>query len=109
MNNSLSNVSVRDLKKAIRIKAKLEALQAQLDGILGKSGPASSVSTQKRGMSAAGRKRIVAAQKKRWAKQKSKGVAQRGRKKISAAGRARIAAAVRARWAKVKAAGKNRL
>jgi hypothetical protein len=112
MNNSLSNVSVRDLKKAIKIKAKLETLQAQLDGILGGSGPTSSASPAKRGMSAAGRKRIALAQKKRWAKLKAKGVApseKKPRRKMSPAARARIAASAKARWAKVKAAGKNRL
>jgi len=53
-------------------------------------------------MSAAGRARIAAAQKLRWAKQRKGG---KGRRKMSAAGRAKIAAAARKRWAKVKAAG----
>jgi hypothetical protein len=103
--NNFSNISVRDLKKAITIKTRLKSLQAKLDGILGGSGPAS---MPKRGMSAAGRKRIALAQKKRWAKQKGKS-SKKGRKKMSAAGRAKIAAAARERWAKVKAAGKSRL
>ena len=52
-----------------------------------------------RTMSAAGRRRISLAQKKRWAKHKAK-----PKRTISAAGRKRIAAAQRARWAKVKSA-----
>ena len=110
--NTLSDVSVKNLKRAIKIKAKLETLQSRLDAILGGSGPASSASTAKGGMSAAGRKRIALAQKKRWAKLKGTGVASSGKKprrKMSAAARARIAASAKARWAKAKAAGKNRL
>jgi hypothetical protein len=110
--NTLSDISVQNLKRAIKIKAKLEVLQAQLDGILGGSGPASSASPVKRGMSAAGRKRIASAQRKRWAKLKGKGVASSGKKprrKMSPAARARIAASAKLRWAKAKAAGKNRL
>jgi hypothetical protein len=107
--NNLSNVSVRDLKKAIKIKSKLEILQAQLDAILGGSGPASSASTPKSGMSAAGRKRIAAAQKKRWANLNGKKRGPKGKRKMSAAGRARISAAAKRRWKAAKAAGKSRL
>ncbi len=61
----------------------------------------------RRGMSASGRARIIAAQKKRWAayraknKSTTKSSAKTGRRRgpISAAGRARIAAAQRKRWA----------
>jgi hypothetical protein len=112
MSNIFSNVTVQQLKRAIKLKTKLETLQGELDGILGALGSAPSASTTKRGMSAAGRKRIALGQKKRWAKLKAKGVASSGkrqRRKMSPAARARIAASARARWAKVKAAGKNRL
>ncbi len=58
-----------------------------------------------RKISAAGRARIAAAQRARWAK--AKGQATQGSlpitRTISAAGRKRIAAAQRARWAKIKA------
>ena len=57
----------------------------------------------RRGMSASGRARIIAAQKKRWAafRTKNKSSKKTGRRRgpISAAGRARIAAAQRKRWA----------
>ena len=55
-------------------------------------------------MSAAGRRKISLAQKKRWAK--TKGQAPKPKRAISAAGRKRIAAAQRARWAKIRAAKK---
>ena len=59
-------------------------------------------------MSAAGRARIAAAQRARWAKIKSnttelKVVTSPQKRTMSAAGRKRVAAAQRARWAKVKA------
>jgi hypothetical protein len=64
------------------------------------------------GMSAAGRTRIAAAQRARWAKLKSK--SDKGnlakvpkRRTMSASARRKIAAAQRARWAKVKAAKKT--
>ena len=57
-----------------------------------------------RTISAAGRARIAAAQRARWAKAKgqAKGSAPKKRT-MSAAGRKRIAAGQRARWAKLKA------
>jgi hypothetical protein len=65
----------------------------------------------KRNMTAAGRARIAAAQRARWAKIKGNGGARSSspipkKRTISAAGRKRIAAAQRARWAKAKAAKK---
>ena len=54
----------------------------------------------KRTISVAGRKRIAAAQRARWAKQKQ---AQKPKRTISAASRRRMAAAQRARWAKLRA------
>ena len=52
-----------------------------------------------RRMSAKGRARIIAAQKKRWASYRSKDKKSTGRRKMSAAGRARIIAAQKKRWA----------
>ena len=65
-----------------------------------------------RHLSAAGRARIVAAQRARWAKvrgdagQKQNVVSMPKKKMMSAAARKRIAAAQRARWAKFRAAKK---
>jgi hypothetical protein len=63
---------------------------------------------KKRRMSAAGRKAIAEAQRKRWAAAKATTVAPKAAKKpkrkLSAAGRAAIVAAVKKRWAAKKAA-----
>src|SRR5512146_590194 len=56
----------------------------------------------RRRMSAAGRRRIAAAQRARWAKLKAKRL-QGAKRRVSAAARNRMAAAQRARWAKIRA------
>ncbi|MGA2268134.1 MAG: hypothetical protein ABSH44_06645 [Bryobacteraceae bacterium] len=68
-------------------------------------GPASAREPKKRVISAAGRRRIAAAQRKRWAAQKSakQALAPAKKRKMSAAGRKHIAAATRKRWAAYRA------
>jgi hypothetical protein len=66
----------------------------------------------RRSLSAAGRARIAAAQRARWAKvrvkpRKQNVVTMPKKRTMSAAARKRIAAAQRPRWAKVKAAKKT--
>jgi hypothetical protein len=85
MSSNLSGIGVSQLKRAIRIKQKIESLTAKLDDLLGSSG--SSDSGPRKG-------------KKRGPK---------GKRKMSAAGRARISAAAKRRWKAAKAAGKSRL
>ena len=58
----------------------------------------------KRTISAAGRKRIAAAQRARWAKQKQ---AQKPKRTMSPSARRRIALAQRKRWAGVRAQAKK--
>ena len=113
---NISNVSSLDLRRAIALKEQIEVLETELAGILGESGGAAPKKLGRppgRGMSAAGRARIAAAQRARWAKVKRKGNTANGqvksKRKMSAAGRAKIATAAKARWAIVKAAGKNQL
>jgi hypothetical protein len=87
---------VRHLKKELeRVENEAGRFRAAL-AVLGLS-----VSSGRRTMSAAARKKISLAQKARWAKQNSQAAA-RPKRTMSAAGRSRIAAAQRARWAKVK-------
>jgi hypothetical protein len=82
---------VKELKQERdRLDAAIEALAS-----LGTSSR-----TRTRRMSAAARRRISAAQRARWAKQK-KVVPIRGRRHISAQGLANIRAAAKKRWAKV--------
>jgi hypothetical protein len=63
---------------------------------------------KRRNLSAAARRKIILAQKARWAKRtiKTQTDTARPKRKMSAAGRRRIATAQRARWAKVKAGKK---
>lgn len=90
----MSFPSTAQLKRALKIRARIEVLEQELDELIGSSGG---------GMSASARARIGAAQRARWAKQGGK------RRTMPASAKAKLAAIARARWAKVKAAGKKRL
>ena len=87
-------------------KAKLDAAIADIQAQLGQ--PASSVGSEpqirrKGTMSVAGRRRIAAAQRKRWAAIKKANTKPKATKrKLTAAGRKAIAAAARKRWAAVR-------
>jgi hypothetical protein len=120
--NLLANLSVSDLKKLITLREQIDALQAELGSLLGGSGAGMPAPAAKRGrggrrgITAAGRAAIAAAQRARWAKlkgMKQAGAAPAskpsGKRKLSAATRKAMAAAAKARWARAKAAGKSRL
>ena len=113
MSNQLLSLSTAQLRHAADLQEKIEALNEELASILGASAPAPvKAPAKKGGMSAAGRAKIAAAQKARWAKVKSVKPAAKlavKRRGMSAAARAKIAAAAKARWAKAKAAGKKSL
>ena len=110
MSNDLSQITSEQLKKAIRIKEQIEALNEKLSEVLGSSSaPASSAGRRAYRISPAGRAKIRAAVKARWAKVRGGKPAKKGRRKMSAAGRARISAAAKLRWKAAKAAGKSRL
>jgi len=108
------NINSKQLRRAANLKDKIESLQSELSSLLGSNG-ADNGRTERppRKMSAAGRRKIAAAQKARWAMARGRKSAakpiRKARRKMSAAGRAKIAAAAKARWAKAKAAGKNSL
>jgi len=128
---SMINLTPAQLRQAADLKEQIETLQKQLTAILGGSAttdpiqPAKPVVVKKGGMSAAGKAKIAAAQKLRWAKvnaakAKPAPVAKPAAKavvkavvaakpakkkfKMSAAGKARIVAAQKLRWAKINAA-----
>jgi hypothetical protein len=85
-----------------RLKRELKTIS----GVLAAFGGRLEKRTFVRKLSAAGRKRIAAAQRARWAKiraGKQNIVTMEKRRIMSAAGRKKIAAAQRARWAKVRA------
>jgi hypothetical protein len=82
-------------QERIRLTAQLKNLHNAMAALNGKS-------QSKRGISAAGRAQIAAAQRARWAKVRGAKVVPitRMRRKMSAAAIARIRAAQKARWAK---------
>ena len=115
MSSSITNLSAQQLRRAANIKDKIQSLENELGRILGASTkPITAVAPKKkRKMSAAGRAKIAAAARARWAKVKGRESAakpvKKARRKMSAAARAKIAAAAKARWKKAKAQGKNSL
>jgi len=97
----------KERDQAARVVERLDAALTALNGgMYGKR------TGNRRHLSAAGRARIAAAQRARWAKlrgtgkQKQNVVTMPKKKTMSAAARRKIAAAQRARWARVKAAQK---
>ena len=89
----------------------IECLDVALDALNG--GSYGKRTGHRRHLSAAGRARIAAAQRARWAKvrrntgQKQNVLSMPKKRTMSAAARKRIAAAQRARWAKFRAAKKE--
>jgi hypothetical protein len=116
--NILSGITAGQLRRAITIKERIETLERELNQILGSvdNGEAAAAPTTRRKgkMSAAGRARIIAAQKARWANHHKttaagSNSAPKAKRKMPPAQRAKLAAAARARWKKAKAAGKTSL
>src|SRR3954453_23131028 len=97
------------------LKKEHERLTRELKGIgaaLSAFGAAYGRNGGTRKLSAAGRARIAAAQKARWAKARANGrktnvVTMPKKRKMSVAARKKIAAAQRARWAKAKPANRS--
>jgi len=107
----LSSITSTVLREAADLKDKIIELEHELASLLGSALTPAPAPKRKFKMSAAGRAKIAAAQKARWAKVKGAkpAVKPAKKRKMSAAARAKIAAAAKARWAKVKAAGKTSL
>lgn len=115
---SLINLTSAQLRQAADLKERIASLNDELTAILGGSAtPAPATAPAKKGgMSAAGRARIAAAAKLRWAKINAakakptavvKAVAQpvvAKKRSMSAAAKAKVAAAQKLRWAKIHAA-----
>jgi hypothetical protein len=95
----MSFPSTAQLKRALKIRARIEVLEQELDELIGSSSGGLGGR-----MSASARARIGEAQRARWAKVKGG-----KRRRMPASAKAKLAAIARARWAKVKAAGKKRL
>jgi hypothetical protein len=96
-----------------RLDAQIAEIRQQMTGGSARAAAAPEPGRKRRKMSAAGRKRIAEAQRKRWADVKkqsgaapkaAKPEAQKPKRKLSAAGRKRIIEATKKRWALVRAA-----
>jgi hypothetical protein len=129
MSDILASLTTSQLRQAIQLKEQIEALEKQLATIADGADGASpfvkaKLAVKKRVMSAAGRAKISAAAKKRWAKfnaaklvaksakpaAKAAAAAKPAKKRtMSAAAKAKMSAAAKERWAKAKAAGKKTL
>jgi hypothetical protein len=112
---NLQQLTVKQLRKVVAVKERIEKLEAKLAAIYGSDAPAAAPvgRRRRRKMSAAAKARIGAAQRARWAKVKGRKVSSKEsvkkKRKVSAATKARLAAVAKARWARVKAAGKSAL
>jgi hypothetical protein len=108
----MTNLSASQLRRAADIKDKIASLKKELSRLFGSTDGAAAP-RKRRKMSAAGRRKIAAAARARWAKVKGqKSTAKpvkKAKRTMSAAARAKIAAAARARWKKAKAQGKKSL
>ena len=117
--NSFASVPIQNLKRAIVIREKIEALTHELNDLTGISpylphnGNGNGNGTSKpQGLSSAGRARIAAAQRIRWMRfhattgnGNGNGAGHSTRsQRLSPAGRARVSAAVKARWERYRAA-----
>jgi hypothetical protein len=111
---ALSNLSSRQLQRALELKQRIEQLQAELESTVAGGTSAPAAPSGKRQLSAAARERIAAAQRERWARSRPKAASTRaarsaGKRRMTPAQRAKIAEAARRRWAAAKAAGRSRL
>ena len=112
---SITDLSPKALRRAADIQERIGSLQDELKAILGAFTQAPAVAkAARRGMSAAGRARIAAGARARWAKIKAESLtrvssARATRRGMSAAVKAKISAAAKERWRKARAAGKTTL
>ncbi|HZM04858.1 MAG TPA: hypothetical protein VFC44_17805 [Candidatus Saccharimonadales bacterium] len=134
--SNINDLTVAQLRRAVEIREEIESLQGQLQSLIGGGSNAAAPTAARRGrkpgrrakaaaraagtrtpgkrrMSAAGRARIAAAARERWAKFRSgsasEAPARAPKKRFNAAARAKLSAAAKARWAKAKADGKSGL
>jgi alkylated DNA repair dioxygenase AlkB len=102
-------------QQKLRIDAQIAELRQMLTGTPTDPTAAPEAPKGKRRMSAAARKRIGDAQRKRWAESKKESVpsspvapeAPKPKRKLSAAGKAAIVAALKKRWAAKRAAAEK--
>jgi hypothetical protein len=96
---NLSSILKQLKKERDRVAQQLSGMDAALRAF---AGVYSGATNGKRQISAAGRKRIAAAQRARWAKVRGEAKVATPKRTMSASSRRKIAAAQRARWAKFR-------
>ena len=109
--NTIASLTIAELKQALNLKERIEALNHELDSLAAGNADQDGGGTGRR-MSAAARARIAAAARKRWAAHRTKHgmpVVAKKKRRVSPEIRAKLAAIARARWKKAKTAGKNAL
>jgi hypothetical protein len=116
LTNEIINAAIFGFEEQKRqLDAQIAELRAMLspgsNGSAGSTSPAEPAVREKQGMSAAGRKAIAEAQRKRWAAVKGQSIepvaAKRPKRKLSAAGKTAIVAALKKRWAAKRAEAKK--
>ena len=108
-------LTTSQIKQALQIREQIETLQQKLETLLGGTAPATtpkqkvSRPSRKRTISEAGRAKIAAAQRARWANKQDNGSAAKtptkaapSKSAVTAERRAKLSAAMKARWAERK-------
>ena len=108
------DLTSNQLRQAANLKDQIAGLEKQLHALLGQSIASHKPAAKKSAMSAAGKAKIAAAQKARWAKIKGRKAAAApapkltpAKGKMSAAAKAALSIKMKALWAKRKAAQKK--
>jgi hypothetical protein len=112
MTTDLSSISATALRRAADIKETIEMLGRELASLVGGSTPVTAKPVKRHTMSAAGRAKIAAAQRARWAKTKTstpstKSIPIKKRRPMSPAVKAKLSALAKARWSKIKGGSKK--
>jgi hypothetical protein len=111
--SDIHSLTTKQLRQILAVKEQMEELQRKIETLTNDSGifyPTQPILPKKRRLSAAGRNRIAAAARARWAKLRgATGKRSKKTRKVSAAVKAKLAAVARERWRKAKAAGKSAL
>lgn len=115
INVDLSALSVEQLKRAVQLKEQITRLEEELATLTGSQRSAAKLVSRPRPMiSEAGRARIVAAQRRRWARERALKAAPQpatstpppaaaAKRVLTAEARAKMSAASKERWARVRA------
>jgi hypothetical protein len=99
------DLSPNQLRQAANLKDQIAGLEKQLHALFGQGSASHKPAAKKSTMSAAGKAKIAAAQRARWAKVKGrKATAAPAKRKMSAAAKASLSIKMKAAWAKRKAA-----